>query len=442
MTGFGITHFDSDNLLGAKNLKSLNVSNNAIESLPSKVFAAANGIQIIDYSQNKIADMAVDVFDNIKLIEIYLNHNNLTYVRNEWFRGLSNLRVLILNDNFLEQIDADSVFNTNYRLSTLLLQNNQLAGEMRFDMRIVQRLQIFNISNNVRINQTTQIKINGEGKQSTIDITNTNSDFCFIGAGVDKMYAKHNRITSEGISIDTSDNQQLKELYLANNLIESIGFLRNLNSLEIIDLSNNFITIINGTHLLNNLHVTKLILSHNKIKSIDLKFTEYSPNLIYLDISYNQLDGRFALKSKAEELRELNIVGNNYTSFAVDIKQKAPNLKLIDLNENWFSCNELSSTILFFHFDNITIINQNNDLANNSSNVHGIRCHNISICKKSNDDTNQKRTLQQEEILNVVDEKLIQLEAKLIELFKSVQNQARMATMSQEFPISSFLKYN
>lgn len=247
------------------------------------------------------------------------------------------------------------------------------------------------------------------------------------------MHANHNRIQSAGIIID-NQNENLTELYLVDNLIESVDFLDGLKRLEIVDLSYNSITNVNKTNLKGMLQLKKLILSHNQIKFIDLSFTEHTPELIYFDLSYNQLDGRFELKTIAEQLKELNISGNNFTSLDVNIRRKAPKLKLIDLNENSFNCSDLTTTILFLHFDHISSITKFDPAIASVRNVKGIRCNdgiinldNLNTIGVSVDESNLNKSCKnsynnvKKDISTMFEDKLKQLETKLMKLLNNAE---------------------
>lgn len=407
ITNCRISNFHSEHLSGAKNLLKLNVSGNEIERLPSLAFAEATHIQIIDFSHNHLWSMAPDVFKGLNLKEIYFHNNNLTHLYAEWFKGIDNLEVLTFNNNFLTEIDSNLFF-----------------PKISFDAS----LKLFNISNNDQLNETKSIKVSA----NYVDISNTNSIICYIGNNVKIMYAHHNRIPSTGILSDIL-NENLTELYLANNIIDSADFLKNLTRLETIDLSFNFIKNINAQTLSGLFSLKKLILSHNKIKAIDFRFIDHTPNLEYMDLSSNQLGGTFKLKSKANNLMKLYIAGNNFTSFDITIKKTAPNLKVIDLNDNSFNCSELTTIILFLHFDYISTVTKYDPAIASTSNVKGIRCYNKTVNSKefgiSTEELLKSYDAVKDDTAKIIDEKLDRLEAKLFEFLKNAESMTTMANV-------------
>lgn len=210
-----------------------------------------------------------------------------------------------------------------------------------------------------------------------------------------------------------------------HNEIASADFLTNLLSLETIDLSYNESTQTSVEFFKNMSNLKSLNIAYNKFAIIDLTFLKPTQKLSLLDISNNQLSGRFQLNVDALALATLNIANNNYTSVQQNLKKWAPSLVSIDLNGNYFDCDELSSMILFMHFDHIIPIVGNEDSIGSNDNVKGIKCHHQTatsnseiITKKVHNGTNYN--VFRNEITNSIDEKLLKLELRLIEIIKNV----------------------
>lgn len=442
-----ISEFHASMLFGANRLKTLDLSRNALEELPAKAFVNGENLIEIDLSYNQIARMPSDVFmnenttpkpdseylkyempssiensfeplDNLKIIR--LNNNYLAFIDPNWFGHLKNLEIVSLNDNLLAEIDVFSAFQSNTALRSLHLQNNNFSNIITNVFKI--ELESFDISNNPTNNGTQQIQVNAK----TISIRNTNSQKCFIPFNAVILYADHNRIDS--ISINEIPNTNLQELYLSHNEISSADFLTELQNLHIADLSHNILTQISATVFENSPNLTTLNLSHNKFVTIDLIFIEPAMHLAHLDISNNQLSGHFNLNVETNALASLNIANNKYTSVQQNLRKHAANLQTINLNGNDFDCDELTSTILFLNFDHITTIVPSEDTSNyaNENNVKGIRCHTISndneliIARLSQDLSKRSYSTMKNDVNKSLDDKLTQLESRLIELIKNV----------------------
>lgn len=433
MSQIGLTEIHRTGLMGANALNKFNLSHNALTEMPSKAFSSAWNLTEIDLSHNQITSMASDVFkvefDSIRQIQnipslpdassllqiIRLNHNNLTFIDTEWFSNLLYLTTLKLNDNFLTEINACSLFSTNSALRTLELQNNDFSSIRTtglFGGQCLNQIDTFDISNNPKNTDVGTISVNAK----TINISNTNSLQCTIPQNAVVLRADHNRISSVSVELP---NSNLQELYLNHNEIDSADFLHGLERLTVIDLSHNQLTEINGNVLDNMVDLTSLDISHNKFSVIDFAFIKPAGSLEYLDISNNLLSGHFNLNVETNALVELNIANNNFTSLQHNLRKQMPRLSYINLNNNFFNCEDLTSMLLFMHFDGITSIVQTEDDLNETNNIRGIKCQQSKYDLDAKNSTATTYKTMQENLINTIDEKLANLETKLIELFKN-----------------------
>lgn len=78
-------------------------------------------------------------------------------------------------------------------------------------------------------------------------------------------------------------------------------------------------------------------------------------SLAYLDISYNNL-GEFHLNGIFGRLEELHIEGNNLTMLDPNLRQTAPKLARIDLNDNNWNCDYLNLTLLHIPINGIELV--------------------------------------------------------------------------------------
>lgn len=431
ISGLGIVDFSASMLIGADSLQRLNLSRNALKELPSKSFADAAGLIEIDLSHNQIAKMPPDVFvvesaltdlpvkARLNLKTIRLNNNNLTFIDPSWFRYLINLEKITLNDNHLTEIDVDSAFHYNPSLQSIDLSNNKFSNIISNGFET--KLEFFDISNNPKSNGTQSIEVNAK----TVNISNTNSRKCNIPLSAILSYAEHNRINS--VTVEEASNTNLLEVYLSHNEIDTADFLKELWNLEIIDLSHNALVQLDSNIFENLLNLSSLNISFNKFTTIDLAFIGRAMNLTHLDISNNHLSGRFYLNFVAKSLSTLNIANNNYSSVQQNLKKHAPNLTLIDLNGNHFDCNDLTSTILFLNFDQIRTVTPLEDESKSiiKDNVKGIRCYARSDSDMFNNHLSQNSSQQsyfemKNDMNKSFDNKLAQLESRLIEILRNV----------------------
>lgn len=449
MPGLGVSELNGNEIVmpryrGKSSLTVLDLSHNAIKYIPAYTFSNLTIIIEIDLSFNEISSLHRDAFrrdtpdspyysqyttgsysqghrfhlQNLKTIR--LNNNNLTIIEAKWFSDIPNLETLLLNDNAITNVNLCATFGKNYALRTLHLQNNAFSAIETLD-QCLSELDSFDISNNPgNIETSNLVQINAK----TINISNINTQVCYVPSNAVILRAAHNRICS--VVVAEPVNTNLTELYLNHNNIHSADFLILLQSVEIIDLSHNALTQLNSNVLESLQNLTTLNISFNKFATIDFAFIEPATSLAHLDISHNILSGHFNLNVQAKALATLNIANNNLTSVQQNLKKWAPNLFIIDLNGNYFDCDELTSAILFMHFDHITPIVRFDDSIGFEDNVKGIKCHQTAANSGDGETTTQKvpkginYNVMKNEISDSFDEKLLKLESRLIEIIANV----------------------
>lgn len=461
MSNFEISEIYQMGLIGANALTRLDLSHNVLKELPSEAFLYAGNLIELNLSYNLIARMPSDVFkgqsdevysttespsyhtttdfsdtteyeypstsdhpktrihnqpmQNLKIIR--LNNNLLTFIDPSWFRYLRSLENVTLNDNLLTEIDLFSVFHFNFGMKELKLQNNNFSNIITNAFST--KLRSFDISNNPKNLGMPRIDVFAR----EINISHTNSRECFIPPNAVILHADHNKIKT--VSVYDASISNLTRLYLDHNQLDSADFLHGLN-LMIIDLSHNQLTQIDANVFENMKDLMSLDISHNKFSTIDLGFIGPPWRLEFLNISNNLLSGYFELDVDANGLIELNIAHNNYSSVDLSLGKHAPNLRNIDLNGNYFDCDELTATILFLLFDHIRAITPIED-AKGKDNVRGIVCHKKKTDAelpndnaRSQDLSNRSYNTVKNDVSKSFDDKLVQLENRLIELIKNV----------------------
>lgn len=451
MSGMGMTEFNIS-LRGPNALNSLNISHNSLTKLASYAFATARKLSSLDLSYNQISTMGENVFNipndekgmkepdsfemsffdtfpQFKNLEIIrLDHNNLTYVDHKWFANLSALKELTLNDNFLVEIIANMAFGGNFRLRELSLENNNFTS-IDFDLSWQESniLNSFNISNNPNNQGIQVIRIDARW----VDISRTNSAWCYISKEALIMRAEDNRITDFDLTDLAALNEapRLEELHLAHNLIRSLRIIANFGNLRKLDVSYNQIPTVDRMWFGTMNDLTELNMSHNLLTAIDFDFLVPLVRLTHFDISSNLLFGHFNFSVRANALRVLNIADNKFTSVQSNLKRLAPNLATIDLNDNQFDCQTLTSMLLFMHFDRITPNVRDGDATEDGSNVKGIKCKPVETSTTLTTDRSKASEasrsfstseVMKNEIIKSFDDKLSQLEYRLMQALRNI----------------------
>lgn len=104
-------------------LKNLNLRNNYITSLPDYLFNGCLRLTYLNFALNELTSLPQEIENLTQLREINLKGNHLTQLPN--LSKLTNLRVLIVNDNELLEINSDIKKLTS--LTRLNLKNNRLT---------------------------------------------------------------------------------------------------------------------------------------------------------------------------------------------------------------------------------------------------------------------------------------------------------------------------
>jgi hypothetical protein len=111
-----------------RNLETLDLSNNNIETLHKNTFDNLNKLTSLSLRNNKLKIIDNYLFkDNIKLKELDLGFNNIDYIDKIFFNNLVNLKSLYLGFNNLEILDKDIFFNLEF-LESLSLKSNKLTN--------------------------------------------------------------------------------------------------------------------------------------------------------------------------------------------------------------------------------------------------------------------------------------------------------------------------
>uniref|UniRef100_A0A6P7G4Z3 Protein artichoke-like n=1 Tax=Diabrotica virgifera virgifera TaxID=50390 RepID=A0A6P7G4Z3_DIAVI len=115
----------------------------------------------------------------------------------------------------------------------------------------------------------------------------------------------------DSLGVITKLSEDLKELYLSNNKISEVtDDLKQLQQLEVIDLSYCKLTTLDFTVFKNNLHLTLVNVSHNEIETSDSQ--EYIKNIKCVDLSYNKISKYTNIPSLCLDLSYTDMPGHHW----------------------------------------------------------------------------------------------------------------------------------
>ena len=101
---------------------------NSISHVPAEYFKNLPNLRLILLQENVITDLDDFSFVHVPtVVQIQLQHNKLTVIRKNFFAGLPNLGSLFLSQNDIHEIQLES-FRENSALEYLHLNHNSLEG--------------------------------------------------------------------------------------------------------------------------------------------------------------------------------------------------------------------------------------------------------------------------------------------------------------------------
>ncbi|XP_058838439.1 leucine-rich repeat-containing protein 9-like [Topomyia yanbarensis] len=242
--------------------------------------------------------------------------------------GQTNCRVLGQNPQ-----DIQTALRNYPSAKQVDLHGNLLESFDGFAVQNLNGLQVLNLSYNLlqadvlKKIKNTQLKI--------VDLTYNQLSIVSIPASVNKLIATRNKLHNLVIP----SFNQLQELHLSMNKLDSLRDLRNARSLTSLDVSCNHIRALEFEELSRMPSLTTLNLANNYINVIVGNVP--LPNLKYLDLSNNLLTIMDGLFNYMPELTELQIP-NNKIVMTLDTKREYPKLSSVHLSGNDWYCKSLT----------------------------------------------------------------------------------------------------
>jgi Leucine-rich repeat (LRR) protein len=336
-------------------LKELNLSNNQISSLSVSSFISLRSLSLLDLRDNNIFALDPRLFLNmVSLEKLDLQKNVIHSITNQTFMHAFNLKELDLSFNLLTVLKP-GIFSPLTKLKSLNLENNLIA-KIYFDcFQGLTQLMHLKLANDLKIeiipysdqseqflprldslffNSDTTYFI-GQFNLTRLQIISldlcemdlSNSEKMFFD-NINKIYIKRleignmslnsfiNEFRGNLLEIDLSFNsiefktpnqfisqaKNLEKLWLAG--VNITNFTRALElsvfeKLTLLDLSYNYLEIIDQSYFKFNYELRYLNLSHNSIRTVGLFAFFNNEKLIDFDLSYNEIEvlknGMFAV---------------------------------------------------------------------------------------------------------------------------------------------------
>ena len=231
-------------------------------------------------------------FDN--LIELDLEHNQISFIEPNALIYVPELRLLNLKHNSIETISSNTLGNLT-KLETLLLSYNQLKLIGSIDQ--LNSLRVLDLSFNSELSMIHPDVFKSCKHLRSLNISNI--------LEADNYF--------HSISTAVMELEELEELVVDNNMMDYYGLLPVLPTLKILSLKNCMI-ISMGQILMNQ-----------------------TTQLEHLDLSHNILKNMYKISRASFNLKSLILNDNKITSLQIDDLKSFTELVLLDLSTNLIS---------------------------------------------------------------------------------------------------------
>ncbi|QCE11948.1 LRR receptor-like serine/threonine-protein kinase FLS2 [Vigna unguiculata] len=325
-------------------LHTMNLSNtNFSGKLPGSI---SNLTQLVhlDLSFNRFTGPlpSFKMVKNLRYLSI-LNNNLTGVITTTHFEGLENLLSINLGDNYLSGNIPMSLF-TLLSLQELTLSHNELDGLLdEFPNASSSKLELIDLSSN---------RLNGHIPVSIFHIKGLRflqlSDNEFNGTmrldmvqrlqNLHTLSLSHNKLSVDVTLKDDHDISSfpsMKYLLLGScNLGEFPGFLRNQTQINALDLSNNQIQGEIPNWIWRFKSLVYLNLSNNFLTNMEGPFDDLNSNLYILDLHSNQLTGSVPTFTKYVVHLDYSI--NKFSTAPLNMDKYVPFVYFLSLSDNNF----------------------------------------------------------------------------------------------------------
>ena len=311
-----LTSLEPGTFDGLSSLQILNLQYNQLSALDSDIFLGLDSLIWLGLEHNQFSALPEGVFDGLPLTRLFLNDNQLTWLRPDTFRDLSQLRTLWLDNNDLGSLDS-AIFEDLGELSTLALVNIGLSSPPEDIFEHNPKLSWLYLNDN-RLSSLPENLFDGLSALS-------------------RLHLYDNRLSS--LPADVFDGlTSLERLYLEKNRLTTLpaDVFDGLTSLERLWLDTNRLTTL-PADVFDGLGDTliELTLSDNDFDSLPADVFEGLSGLFYLLLhrsGLTELDS--GLFDPLTSLWLLYLHGNGLTSLPEDIFDELGGLARLYLHDN------------------------------------------------------------------------------------------------------------
>jgi Leucine-rich repeat (LRR) protein len=380
-----LINIQTDSFLNMPQMTFLNLSHNYLSGEHGNIFRGLYNLKVLDLSFNSVNYLGKQFLNHLFSLEkLFLQKNNMKIIEPFAFGHLWNLKFLDLSSNSWQIFSKQNVFFnlsslTNLNLNSINLKSLDLV---RLNIEFLQNLKVIDLSNNF-LDSVLANDFNFSSNWKSINL-NLNSiqfihDLAFEFSSLSSLCLSRTHLKQLNISFFKGRN--LIELDLSLNKIELdlekseiMALTKNLQvirlncvklisnnfsfevflnpSLKELDLSNNNL---NGTFSILDLIVNVEVLKLQNVTLISIEQINLKnfKNVKYLDLSFNKiLCLKYESFSNLNELLFLNLSNNQIFSIDEELNKMSLFSRLIITN---MAHNKI---VKFPHFGNLLDINE------------------------------------------------------------------------------------
>ena len=340
---------------GLSVLTYLNLDNNILTNIEDKALDNCSSLSQLDISHNRLEEIP-NAISHAKLLRVLdISFNDITFIEDEKFYGLSNLQTLYIHHNEIYNITRNS-FSNLHSLKLLDISYNQIVGVEYNALEVVGQLKGLNITHNL-LSDINGLVLTLENLQWLNASYNqlTWFDYAVILPNIEWMDLSNNQLPLLGNHYELQSHLGLKKLYVSFNNITEINTLSIPNGIVELHLQNNRIEYIASNTFRDKEMISLIDLSYNNISlleesSLRISSSKKRSSPTILLLANNPLDcdcGADWLLSAANGMR--NLAGGEGSSLprigdASDVKCRLPGLwqhalvPLIGVQPHQFLC--------------------------------------------------------------------------------------------------------
>lgn len=302
-------------------LTDLTITGNKIREVPLGVFTEMKILMILNLSHNRIEKLEDRAFEGLsKLIELKLNDNLLTTLKDNWFKGLTELKQLDLQSNQLKIIDGKFLASLTLLMTLNLTDNKCIDAAFPTQTReqikstigeeCVAPIELNCNFADDKIHLDENVLVNGYmcnvQEPHELDINFQNAKIAQLNGDHAEYYDKHN------VTLLVVVDQCVK--FLPNNLADF------LPKLETIIIENSNLTTLEKQNFKGFDNLKWISIRLNNLSVIDGEAFDLVPLVTYIDLTYNNIKTLPSkIFSKLTKLQTLTLSNNKIKTLNADI---------------------------------------------------------------------------------------------------------------------------